>query len=605
MQTLSRNQKRKIIRNSAVQVFPALTKSLALDKIKKMKSEWSTVIQGDSIKAWKVILKDSNLNIYNIYVETVDNSIDAKAREVTVHFQTYDDRTISNMTIMDNGYGMTHHQTINQALDFPETEYDYDEFSIGANGYGLKGVLMRLGFVDYLITKTKDEEFWRLYKFTLVDKKDKKYEPSQVLQYSKPVHNKFLNLTYMKSDIIKFEINQYKISNQELEALTSKEFIQYQSGTYISITGMEDNGIRLDAKDWNSVRKMASIFYGQMDFRLNFKINNEEAIRIKTPKFPIDGYPSLLKDLPIFPSIKAKTSGNTYDAYFFFTLSPKHQRVEVENYDSYVLPENQWEVLDSKGNSQRSDGQYIIVFDENKRYVTNFRFKANNQFFGSHHNNMNIILLAKNKIKNLDRVKFLGFADDTEMKELQTEVQQILNDDMDNNRKYLNPNWAADKQEEISQTKKLVQNIIDDVDNYRSRYIEFIADDIESVRITTKMIKDDGNWIITNGNRHGNQIDIDQTDFKTIWEIENEEATSSKDHLEKINLWYDEIIQQKQDDVEWIIWVAKSHSFEKRLRNLVINKPCINPNFKGFKLIRWSDFRCKEDETNVRTIRVK
>ena len=140
------------------------------------------------------------------------------------------------------------------------------------------------------------------------------------------------------------------------------------------------------------------------------------------------------------------------------------------------------------------------------------------------------------------------------------------------------------------------------MDKYRSRYIEIVADEVESVRITTKMIKDEGNWVITKGNRYGNQIDIDQNDLKVIWELENEESTASKDHLEKINLWYDEIIQEHQDDIEWIVWVAKSHGFEKRLRDLLKNKPCTNPSFKGFKLIRWKDFRCDEDEMNVRTI---
>ena len=44
--------------------------------------------------------------------------------------------------------------------------------------------------------------------------------------------------------------------------------------------------------------------------------------------------------------------------------------------------------------------------------------KGNNPvFYGSKHNNMNIILVAKNKLKNLDRVKHLGFASNIEIKE--------------------------------------------------------------------------------------------------------------------------------------------------------------------------------------------
>ena len=80
---------------------------------------------------------------------------------------------------------------------------------------------------------------------------------------------------------------------------------------------------------------------------------------------------------------------------------------------------------------------------------------------------------------------------------------------------------------------------------------------------------------------------------------------SSKDHLEKINLWYDEIIQKNNDDIEWIVWLAKSHSFEKRLRSLLEGKKCTNSVFKGFILLNWKDLYCAdEDDTNPRYIKV-
>jgi hypothetical protein len=559
-------------------------------------------LNGQVISTWKQFIKDSKLNVFNIFIEPVDNGIDAGATNIDVEFQTNNKHTLTNLRVIDDGRGMSDDVVRNNALAFPITTFDYLLGSIGANGYGLKGSTMRIGFFKHIITKTSDEDTWRVYNFSLIDKDGKIHQPENVLQYHKPSHGKFINYTYMREDIVEFNVEVTTLTREKVEELTNKDFAQYSSGTFIEIIGMEDNEIRLKANEFQTVKESASFFYGQMDFKLRFKFNDEPSELVKPMKFPVEGWPTQFTELNEFPKIVVDNSGNEYDAYYFFTLSEKHQRQMLEDYESYVSEDRRWKILQD-GVRQRNDGQYIVVFDNNRRGVGSFRFNGNNTFYGNFHNNMNIVLVARDKIKNLDRYKFLGFADNYEVDCLRDKVKSILNKDVSSGTKeYVNPNWEADKQDEISQTRLLVNNIIDNIDKYRSRFIEFIADKVESVRINTQMIKDESNWVVTNGNRYGNQIDIDSNDMKLLWEIENEDSASSKDHLEKINLWYDEIIQQNNDDIEWIIWVAKSHSFEKRLKNLLKNKPCTNSSFKGFILVRWKDFRVDESVVNIKYV---
>ena len=132
MGVLTRQRKRKFIRNTAPKLYPTLSKSHAIEKVKSMKAEWTRVIEDKEITAWKLLLKDKNLNAFNIYVELVDNSVDAKAREVNVYLRTYDStRMISGMDVSDNGRGITDEDVHKRAISFPETQFDYEFDSVG------------------------------------------------------------------------------------------------------------------------------------------------------------------------------------------------------------------------------------------------------------------------------------------------------------------------------------------------------------------------------------------------------------------------------------------------------------------------------------------
>ena len=340
-----------------------------------------------------------------------------------------------------------------------------------------------------------------------------------------------------------------------------------------------------------------------MDIELFLQMKDEEKIRVKPYQFPISGFPSNFSSLSKFPDVIVDESGNEYFGYYFYSLSSKYDTKKLDDYNSIVLPEDRHKTY-IDGTAVRVDGQYLHFFDVSRRGIRSYKLMGNGQFYGSKHNGLNIILVSKNQLKNLDKFKFLGFSSDEEIKAVRKSVKDILKDDTDNKSLLVNPNWEKDKQEEVAQTQQLVDDIIAGTDNWRPRWMEFVGDKVESERVTTSFLKDEGNWEVTNGNIAGNQIDIRCGD-KVIVEVENQDSKSSKDHLEKINLWYDEIIQKNNDDIEWIVWLAKSHSFEKRLRSLLEGKKCTNSVFKGFILLNWKDLYCAdEDDTNPRYIKV-
>ena len=146
-------------------------------------SEW--IIEGDSFTLWKALIKNSQLTAFNINVEGIDNIMDADSREGYVAYNTYPStHNISRLRFTDFGRGMTEYEVKDRFLSFPATTYTYTSSSIGANGYGIKGISMRLGSLHIVLTKTIDDDNWRMYTFTFFDKDGKEYtvEISRLIQ---------------------------------------------------------------------------------------------------------------------------------------------------------------------------------------------------------------------------------------------------------------------------------------------------------------------------------------------------------------------------------------------------------------------------------------
>ena len=68
------------------------TKTYPLPTTIKTIGEWT--IEGDSFTLWKQNIKDSTLTGYNIYVEGVDNILDANSPYGWVRIKTYSDSHI-------------------------------------------------------------------------------------------------------------------------------------------------------------------------------------------------------------------------------------------------------------------------------------------------------------------------------------------------------------------------------------------------------------------------------------------------------------------------------------------------------------------------------
>ncbi len=589
--------------NKPKKKLPKPSKKIKIGEINdSLKEQVFKIISDPHIRNWKSFIKDASLHSWNILVEAFDNGIDAGAKNISAQFEMFQNKNIKKLGLFDDGTGMTDYEIDTRFTEFPLTRFQYKENSTGANGYGIKGIAMRLGGLSKLLTKTKEEESYRLYEFYFIDIDGIRYKPNQLYKISTG-HDKFFEYKFIQDDIVGIEIIKSIISNEECE-LISSQLSKVSSGTYIEIEGTEDNGLEVTAETQETIKKYTQAFYGLMDIDILIGFDSDNYSQIKPIRFPLEksGYPSLFKELDKFGDIKVESSKNEYYAHIFYTFSEKHQSKQLDKYKTNVLPFERV-VPYINGNKARNDGQYIWIYNEHRRLIGIYRLNENGQFYGNdRYNHLNIILVAKTNIKNLDRLKFLGFSSDKEIREIRESIKNILEIDKNSVDKFVNPTWDMGKVDELTQTEELVSNIITGYEKYRQRAVEYIFDKLTNKPITSE-IKNTSNWAITNNVKIGNQIDIEC--FKLLWEIENKDSISSKNHLEKLNLWYDEIIQSANLDYEWIVWVAKSHTFEKRLRELLEHKPCTNPNFKGFILINWKDFyREIEDDIKVKYIEV-
>jgi len=567
-----------------------------------LKEQVFKLISDPHIRTWKSYIKDANLHSWNILVEAFDNGIDAGAKNITARFEMFQNKNIKKLGLFDDGTGILDHDVDTRFTEFPLTRFTYKDNSLGANGYGIKGIAMRLGGVSKLLTKTKEEELYRLYEFYFIDTDGNRYKPNELYKISTG-HDKFFEYKFIQDDIVGIEIIKTTISNEECKNI-SLELANVSAGTYIEIQGTEDNGLEVNAETQEIIKKYIQAFYGLMDINISIGFDSDNYTQIKPIRFPLEtaGYPSLFKQLDKFEDIKVTASKNEYYGYIFYTFSEKHQGKELDRYKTNVLPFERI-VPYINGNKARNDGQYIWIYNEHKRLIGIYRLNENGQFYGNDkYNHLNIVLVAKTKIKNLDRLKFLGFSSDKEIREIRENIKSILDLDDNGDSNFISPTYDMGHVEELTQTQELVSNIIEGHNKYRERAFEYIFDKLTHKPITSD-VKNTSNWNVTNNVKIGNQIDIEC--FKILWEIENKDSVSSKDHLEKLNLWYDEIIQMANLDYEWIVWIAKSHSFEKRLTTLMKKKPCTNPNFKGFILMDWKDFyRENEKEIKVKYVEV-
>ena len=229
-------------------------------------SRW--VIQGDSFSLWKQNIKDSTLTCSNIYVEGVDNILDAGSSEGYIRIKTYSDsHIISQLNLLDYGCGMSEEIVKERFFKFPITTYDYDSSSIGANGYGIKGISMRLGSLKTIITKTVHDTDFRMYTVKFLDKDGNSYEPGELNQYEKQTNHSFFKHTYMIQDIVAMEITETIVDSSYVATMVNRDFAGQSSGTFISIHGMPDNGVKLTAKDQETVSNFAKLFYGKPKHR--------------------------------------------------------------------------------------------------------------------------------------------------------------------------------------------------------------------------------------------------------------------------------------------------------------------------------------------------
>ena len=584
--------------------------------------EWK--IEGDSFKLWKALIKNSQLTAFNINVEGVDNIMDADSREGFVAYNTYPNtHFISKLLFTDFGSGMTKDDVKTRFLKFPQTTYEYSSNSIGANGYGIKGVSMRVGSLDTVITKTSDDNEWRMYNFTFFDKEGNEYLPSQLNQYKKNNNTNtivdMLDYTYMLEDIISMKVTECIVDIATVKHYAKNtNLYEQESGTYISIHGMEDNGVRLTANDQNAVYDLTKTNYGNIDrLKLYLSFNNSNYGIVKPMRYPVieEGYPSSIKHLNEFPTIVVDDSGNVYDAYWMYNLSEKYDTDKMEDYKNTVNKQERFVNMNGhSGKEIRTDQQVINILDNNMRSIGSYTLKGNQTFYGSSHNGLNIFMVARQKLKNLDRFKFLGFSNPEEIKSIRTSVIDILKEDMDDKQVYKNPNADKDKREEVSQVQDLFKDITDGRGKYRERWRELVTDNIEDISVKAAAIKNPANYNAEGTAQMGTSTDVNQIDAvfypdgstpSVILEAENKDKISSKDHLEKVNLWYDEIIQTANQPVEWIVWLAKRHTFENRLKKLLVSKPTTNKHFKGFILMPWKDFwRDESEDFKTRVITV-
>ena len=576
-------------------------------------SRW--VIQGDSFSLWKQNIKDSTLTCSNIYVEGVDNILDAGSSEGYIRIKTYSDsHIISQLNLLDYGCGMSEEIVKERFFKFPITTYDYDSSSIGANGYGIKGISMRLGSLKTIITKTVHDTNFRMYTVKFLDKDGNSYEPGELNQYEKQTNHSFFKHTYMIQDIVAMEITETIVDSSYVATMVNRDFAGQSSGTFISIHGMPDNGVKLTAKDQETVSNFAKLFYGNVD-RLNMYLafGDGEYNEVKPMRYPVDGYPHSIRHLNKFDDIVVDSSGNEYKAYYMYNLSETHQPDEIESYESVVNKSERFINMDNNsGNPIRRDGQVITVLDNNMRAIGCYMLKGNGQFYGGSHNGMNIFLVSKRKLKNLDRFKFLGFANKEEIKSIRTSIKNILSEDLDNQQVYKNPLADKDKRDEVAQTEDLFDKICQSEGSYLDRWMEHVTDYIEDVKVKASSVKDTSNYNISLG-QMGNGTDSNQIDSifypdgntpSVIVEVENRDTVSTKSHLEKVNMWYDEIVQMGKEPVEWIVWIAKRHTFERRLKALLDSKPSKSKNFKGFILMNWKDFYRKDGKSQVKYVTV-
>jgi len=584
-------------------------------------SDWK--IEGDSFKLWKGLVKNSALTAFNINVEGIDNILDADSRDGFVAYSTYPDtHSVSKLNFTDYGRGMSRDIVKNRFLTFPRTTYDYTSDSIGANGYGIKGISMRLGSLETVITKTYNDDNWRMYKFTFFDEEGNEYIPSQLYQYKKSGKVKtiddMLDYTYVIQDIISMKVTEYVIDIDTVKHYAKGTNLHEQeSGTWISIHGMKDNGVKLTANDQNIVYEFSKVYYGNVNqLKLHLSFNGSNFGLVRPMRYPVadEAYPSSIKHLKEFPTIVVDDSGNVYDAYYMYNLSPKHESDKVDNYHNTVNKQERFINMNSNtGKDIRIDQQVITIFDNNMRSIGSYTLKGNQQFYGDAHNGLNIFLVARQKLRNLDRFKFLGFSNKEEIKSIRNSIIGILKEDMDNNQVYKNPNADKDKREEVSQVQELFRDICNNRDNYLSRWQELVTDNIEDIRVKTAAVKNPANYNAEGTAQMGTSTDVNQIDAvfypdgstpSIILEAENKDKISSKDHLEKVNLWYDEIIQKGNQPVEWIVWLTKRHTFENRLKKLMSSKPTTNKHFKGFILMPWKDF-WRDNPKNLKTKIVK
>ena len=577
------------------------TKPNTLTNVKPT-SQW--IIEGDSFTLWKQNIKDSTLTGYNIYVEGVDNILDANSPDGWVRIKTYSDsHIISQLDLLDYGNGMSDGIVKNRFFKFPETTYDYDGNSIGANGYGIKGISMRLGSLHTIITKTAQDSEFRMYTVEFIDKDGNTHRPDELHQYEKQTNHNFFQHTYMIQDIVAMQITESIVEKSYVAKMVTTDFAMQQSGTFIRIHGMPDNGVKLTARDQKTVSNFAKLFYGNVD-RLNMYLafGDGEYSEVKPMRYPVDGYPHSIKHLNEFKDIVVDNSGNEYRAYYMYNLSETHQPDEIESYESVVNTPEQFINMDNNnGNPIRRDGQVITIFDNNMRAIGCYMLKG-----------LNIFLVSKRKLKNLDRFKFKGFANKEEIKSIRTSIKNTLSEDLDDEQLYKNPLADKDKRDEVAQTEDLFDKICQCEGSYLDRWMENVTDNIEDVKVKHSAVKDASNYTVTLG-QMGNGTDANQIDSifypdgktpSVIVEVENRDTVSTKSHLEKVNIWYDEIIRMGKEPVEWIVWIAKRHTFERRLKALLDSKPCNNKHFKGVILMNWKDFYRKDGKSQVKYITI-
>ena len=215
----------------------SIVKSKNLPKSSTTKKRVSHTIQV-SDEFYSKTLTSQNYTLETALSELIDNSIDAKAKDIIINYpkkSTFDIKK-STITIFDNGNGMSKDELINSMTMGTDRQYDNKE--IGYFGVGMKSALAYLSESVHIKTKKFKENF-----YTQLDWNIKKTFDTLPPEKTRNIHSRGTTIT-----ITPGKRYEYYSHNQE-SALLSKIGVRYYHLLCNKKINITINGIKVKAID--------------------------------------------------------------------------------------------------------------------------------------------------------------------------------------------------------------------------------------------------------------------------------------------------------------------------------------------------------------------